>query len=31
VDLVGPGGLLSRLTKQVLVTGLEVKMSEHLG
>ena len=25
VDLVGPGGLLSNLTKQVLETGLEVE------
>ena len=31
VDLVGPGGLLSELTKQVLETGLEVEMDEHLG
>jgi putative transposase len=31
VDLVGPGGLLQRLTKQVLETGLEAEMSEHLG
>lgn len=31
VDLVGPGGLLSNLTKQVLETGLEVEMEEHLG
>lgn len=31
VDLVGPGGLLSSLTKQVLETGLEVEMEEHLG
>ena len=31
VDLVGPGGLLSNLTKQVLETGLEVEMDEHLG
>lgn len=31
VDLVGPGGLLSDLTKQVLETGLEVEMDEHLG
>ena len=30
-DLVGPGGLLSDLTKQVLDTGLEVEMEEHLG
>jgi putative transposase len=31
VDLVGPGGLLSELTKQVLETGLEVELEEHLG
>ena len=31
VDLVGPGGLLSELTKQILETGLEVEMEEHLG
>ena len=31
VDLVGPGGLLGELTKQVLETGLEVEMDEHLG
>lgn len=31
VDLVGPGGLLSDLTKAVLETALEVEMSEHLG
>jgi putative transposase len=31
VDLVGPGGLLQRLTKQVLETGLEAEMSGHLG
>ncbi len=31
VDLVGPGGLLGELTKQVLETGLEVEMEEHLG
>jgi putative transposase len=30
-NLVGPGGLLSDLTKQVLETGLEVEMDEHLG
>ena len=30
-SLVGPGGLLSDLTKQVLETGLEVEMEEHLG
>ena len=31
VDLVGPGGLLADLTKQVLETGLEVEMEDHLG
>ena len=31
VDLAGPGGLLQELTKQVLETGLEVDMREHLG
>jgi putative transposase len=31
VELVGPGGLLAGLTKQVLETGLEVEMDEHLG
>jgi putative transposase len=31
VDLVGPGGLLSRLTKQVLETALEAEMTGHLG
>lgn len=30
-NLVGPDGLLSDLTKQVLETGLEVEMEEHLG
>lgn len=30
-SLVGPGGLLSDLTKKVLETGLEVEMEEHLG
>ncbi len=30
-NLVGPGGLLCDLTKQVLETGLEVEMEEHLG
>lgn len=29
--LVGPDGLLSDLTKQILETGLEVEMDEHLG
>jgi putative transposase len=31
VDLVGPGGLLTGLTKTVLETALEAEMSEHLG
>lgn len=31
VDLVGPGGLLAGLTKQVLEAGLEVEMEAHLG
>ncbi|MFN3256342.1 MAG: IS256 family transposase [Ilumatobacter sp.] len=31
VDLVGPGGLLGDLTKQILETGLGVEMDEHLG
>ena len=31
VELVGPGGLLSDLTRTVLETALEVEMSEHLG
>ena len=31
VDLVGPDGLLGGLTKQMLETGLEVEMDEHLG
>ncbi len=29
-DLVGPGGLLGDLTKQILETGLEVELDEHL-
>jgi transposase-like protein len=29
-SLVGPGGLLADLTKQVLETGLEVEMEEHV-
>lgn len=28
---MGPGGLLADLTKQVLETGLEVEMEEHVG
>ena len=31
IDLVGPGGLLTRLTKQVLETALEEELTEHLG
>jgi putative transposase len=31
IDLVGPTGLLTRLTKQVFETALEEEMSEHLG
>jgi hypothetical protein len=31
VSLVGPGGLLSSLTKQVLGTALEAELTEHLG
>ena len=31
VDLVGPEGLLSGLTKNVLEPGLEAEMTEHLG
>ena len=31
VDLVGSGGLLGDLTKQILEAGLEVEMDEHLG
>jgi putative transposase len=31
VDLTGPGGLLTGLTKQVLETALETEMVEHLG
>lgn len=31
LDLVGPGGLLTGLTKQVLETALEEEMTEHLG
>jgi putative transposase len=30
-QLVGPGGLLSDLTKTVLETALEVEMEDHLG
>ena len=31
VDLVGPDGLLNRLTKNVLETALDAEMTEHLG
>ena len=31
VDLIGPDGLLNRLTKTVLETALEAEMAEHLG
>lgn len=31
VSLVGPGGLLSQVTRTVLQTGLEAEMTEHLG
>jgi putative transposase len=31
VQLTGPGGLLTGLTKQVLETALQVEMAEHLG
>jgi transposase-like protein len=31
IELVGPDGLLSQLTKRVLETALEAEMSEHLG
>jgi putative transposase len=31
VQLIGPGGLLTGLTKTVLETALEAEMSEHLG
>ena len=31
IDLVGPGGLLTGLTKTVLETALETELSEHLG
>jgi putative transposase len=31
VSLVGPGGLLNRLTKNVLETALEAELTEHLG
>jgi type III secretion system FlhB-like substrate exporter len=31
IELVGPNGLLSQLTKRVLESALESEMSEHLG
>jgi transposase-like protein len=31
VELTGPGGLLTGLTKQVLETALDVELNEHLG
>jgi transposase-like protein len=31
VELIGPDGLLNRLTKTVLETALKAEMSEHLG
>ncbi len=31
VELIGPGGLLTALTKTVLETTLDAEMSEHLG
>ena len=31
VELVGPGGLLTGLTKTVLETVLETELSEHVG
>ena len=31
VELVGAGGLLTRLTRSVLETALEAEMTEHLG
>ncbi|MDP9696422.1 UNVERIFIED_ORG: transposase-like protein [Arthrobacter globiformis] len=31
IDLIGPDGLLNRLTKNVLETALEAEMDEHLG
>ena len=31
IELVGPDGLLSKLTKRVLETALEAEMSDHLG
>jgi len=31
VSLIGPGGLLNRLTKNVLETALEAELTEHFG
>jgi putative transposase len=31
IELTGPNGLLTGLTRQVLQTALEVEMSDHLG
>jgi putative transposase len=31
VSLVGPGGLLSQVTRTVLQTALEAEMTDHLG
>ncbi len=31
IELVGPGGLLNQLTKNVLETALDAEMAEHLG
>lgn len=31
MSLVGPGGLLASLTRQVLQTALDPEMTEHLG
>ncbi len=31
LELVGPGGLLTGLTKTVLETALQVELTEHLG
>ena len=31
VELTGPGGLLTGLTKQVLETALDVELADHLG
>lgn len=31
IELVGPDGLLDRLTKSVLETALEAEMEDHLG